>query len=186
MQYGLHYCPNCLAEDKEPYFRRKWRLTFVTICENHHRVLHDRCPCCGAAVNFHRNELGDYRNFAPASMTLCYSCNFDLRNVSKGTSRSRPVTAEEMDFTTNLIQLLNREIHRVGNLSFTYPHQFFSGLRQFIKILGMRDRDIANLRDAICDTYKVEPYVPIGLEINKSARDEFQDALGGLRCARRF
>src|SRR5918911_766517 len=31
-RYGLQFCPRCLAEDKEPYYRRAWRLAFVTFC----------------------------------------------------------------------------------------------------------------------------------------------------------
>lgn len=160
VQYGLQYCPSCLAEDEAPYFRRKWRLAFITICEHHHRVLHDRCPICGAAVNFHRDELGNFRKFAPTSMTLCHSCNFDLRDVTKSNSSFRPVTVEEIAFTTRLTQLLNGEGHRIGNLSFTYAHLFFDGLRQIMKILGMRNKSIASLREVICDTYNVESYAP--------------------------
>src|SRR5947209_15013384 len=54
-QFGLQYCPRCLADDKDPYYRRRWRLAFMVLCETHHTLLLDRCPRCGAAVNFHRN-----------------------------------------------------------------------------------------------------------------------------------
>ena len=50
---GLQYCPQCLRADTTPYFRRCWRLGFVTVCTEHRRRLLDRCPACGDPVNFH-------------------------------------------------------------------------------------------------------------------------------------
>ena len=32
---GLQFCPKCLKEDKIPYFRKEWRLTFYTYCLKH-------------------------------------------------------------------------------------------------------------------------------------------------------
>jgi hypothetical protein len=72
-QPWLQYCPQCLHEDADPYFRRCWRLAFVTVCPQHHRRLLDRCGACSAAVNFHRLP-GDAE-----SMTLCHRCRCDMR-----------------------------------------------------------------------------------------------------------
>ncbi|MDQ3818853.1 MAG: TniQ family protein, partial [Acidobacteriota bacterium] len=52
--HGVQYCPSCLEEDKTPYFRRAWRLAFVTVCAKHRRLLLDACPRCDGPVNFHR------------------------------------------------------------------------------------------------------------------------------------
>ncbi len=48
----VQYCPQCLQDDEEPYFRRHWRLTFVTACQRHRCRLLDRCVACGAPCNF--------------------------------------------------------------------------------------------------------------------------------------
>src|ERR1044071_9643300 len=53
--YGLQFCPLCLAEDKEPFFRRRWRLSFVVFCERHKVILLDRCAQCNKPVNFYMN-----------------------------------------------------------------------------------------------------------------------------------
>ena len=50
---GLQYCPSCLAEDPSPYFRRRWRLAFVTSCVTHGVLLRDRCPTCAEPVHQH-------------------------------------------------------------------------------------------------------------------------------------
>jgi hypothetical protein len=42
----IQYCPGCLAEDKTPYFRRRWRIVVSTCCPRHGILLADRCPVC--------------------------------------------------------------------------------------------------------------------------------------------
>jgi hypothetical protein len=72
-QPWLQYCPQCLRGDADPYFRRYWRLAFVTVCPKHRRCLLDRCQSCGAVVNFHQLP-GDAE-----AITLCHSCRYDMR-----------------------------------------------------------------------------------------------------------
>jgi hypothetical protein len=80
--YGLQYCPLCLREDPIPYFRRIWRLSFVTVCPRHWLPLHDRCPKCNAPVVFHRRDFNMPRDVLPDhSITLCQNCEMDLRDV---------------------------------------------------------------------------------------------------------
>jgi hypothetical protein len=76
--FGLQYCPLCLREDSEPYFRRSWRVAFNTICVKHHCMLRDRCPNCGAGVAFHRRDMGSM-DAAAGSLAECQRCGFDLR-----------------------------------------------------------------------------------------------------------
>ena len=52
--FGIQYCPQCLAEDAIPYFRLGWRLAFYTFCPKHQIMLHDRCHHCQQPVAFHR------------------------------------------------------------------------------------------------------------------------------------
>jgi len=78
--FGMQYCPACLAADKEPYFRRKWRVAFHTFCPEHRIMLHDCCPACGAAVTFYRRDFGRAIDEA-GTICLCYQCQFDLRTA---------------------------------------------------------------------------------------------------------
>lgn len=38
---GQQYCQECLREDREPYFRRRWRLAHLVVCDIHHCYLQD-------------------------------------------------------------------------------------------------------------------------------------------------
>ncbi len=157
-QFGLQYCPRCFTEDEDPYYRCKWRLALIVVCEKHHVVLHDRCPKCGEPVNFHRDELGNHRKFVAVSLTLCYSCHFDLRAVVSKPGFS--ATFEEAQFTSTLLRTIDAGFIQVSEGIVTHSHLFFAGLRQLMKILAMRDKRIVSMCQAISETYGVEVYTP--------------------------
>lgn len=70
---GLQYCPRCLDEDPQPYFRRRWRLAWHVGCERHGCLLADHCGGCRGPVEPHRCRAVD------AVQTRCPSCSLDLR-----------------------------------------------------------------------------------------------------------
>ncbi len=86
--YGLLFCPLCLAEDYEPYFRVSWRVACYTFCPKHKVILHDRCSHCGAGVAFHRQEMGNMQETAFRPLKFCWQCKTDL-----ACTETQPVTA---------------------------------------------------------------------------------------------
>lgn len=70
---GLPCCPQCLADDPEPFFRRAWRLAFVVGCEVHGTRLIDRCPDCHALIAPHLC-ISKLQNLA-----RCSACGQDMR-----------------------------------------------------------------------------------------------------------
>lgn len=163
-RFGLQYCPYCLADDPEPYYRRKWRLAFMTICEWHGVPLRDRCHQCGAAVNFHRGEMGDYKKFIVISLTLCYACGHDLRELVGSTytndASPSPVTSAEVAFTKGLLGALGSGIVRISESVTTYSVLYFAGLRHLMSILAMGDKRVERLRQAVGEAYGVETFSP--------------------------
>ena len=67
------YCPECLAQDRTPYYRLSWRLAWHTMCAVHGATLVDRCPVCASAVLPHRLD-----ERAPHAAS-CAACEADLR-----------------------------------------------------------------------------------------------------------
>ena len=72
--FGQQLCPWCLRADAEPYLRLTWRLSFVTTCPVHQRLLLDRCPRCSEP--FHILRMDNVREMR------CASCATDLRHVT--------------------------------------------------------------------------------------------------------
>ncbi len=165
-QFGLQYCPLCLADDKEPYYRRKWRLAFIVSCERHQTLLHDRCPHCGAAINFHRNKLGDYRKLTADSLILCHVCRSDLRVVKRHLVSS--VTSTETEFTDKLLKAMDAGFVRLSESVAISSQLYFVGLRQLMKITAMQNRRIDELRRAISEELGVVANSP---STTRSRRD---------------
>jgi len=65
---GLQFCPACLKEEK-PYFKKVWRLAFVTACSQHGTRLRDRCPHCSQPI----------RPLEAATPWQCSHCDGDVR-----------------------------------------------------------------------------------------------------------
>lgn len=73
---GLQYCPSCLREDREPYYRLQWRMAWHTCCSVHRVRLLDRCPHCNAAIEPHQLLAMD------GGMAICATCKRDLRTAT--------------------------------------------------------------------------------------------------------
>jgi hypothetical protein len=144
-RFGQQFCSLCLREDKEPYYRRRWRLAFMTCCEVHAVALLDRCPQCGSAVNFHRNELGDPNVSHAVSITHCFKCalNFSDPTIC---SFAKPVAEPLVTFTRSLLTGLEIGFVRVGYKVSVYSHLFFAGLRQLMRVLATSHSRLENLR----------------------------------------
>lgn len=82
--FGMQYCPMCLYEDEDPYFRKAWRVAFITTCPKHQCMLRDRCPECGAGVAFHRGDMGHPDDQHRESISDCYACGTSLGGRTGG------------------------------------------------------------------------------------------------------
>lgn len=76
--FGLQFCPECLANDETPYFRKHWRLSFYVLCPTHRCYLLDDCYFCGAPVVPHRVGIGFAFKQLGWSIAKCHSCTLDL------------------------------------------------------------------------------------------------------------
>lgn len=65
------FCPYCLAEWEDPWFRKYWRTGFAEICTRHGCRMLVACVC-GKAVRPHLSR--DAR-----SQAFCYACGQDYR-----------------------------------------------------------------------------------------------------------
>jgi len=127
LKRGLQFCPLCLA-DEPHYFRRVWRLAFVTVCVRHAVVLYDQCPHCQEPINCHRGERGDRNDReVDGAMTRCHLCRGDLLVEAKP-KRRRDVVDVCM-YQEKWLDALFRGHTRLPNEIVLYSHLFFSGLR---------------------------------------------------------
>jgi hypothetical protein len=148
LRYGLQYCAQCLAEDREPYFRRRWRVAYCTFCPDHATLLHDRCFRCGSPVAFHRRELGKPLLLAAGPMSICHQCGFDLRD-----SPGREVPKCSPDTHQRTVALLKSlELNHRTEPAFGFSFHLI--LHQMCKIIVSEEK--TRVKKFICDQLKYE------------------------------
>lgn len=123
--WGLQYCSLCLTEDDDPYFRRIWRLAFVTVCGIHCVMLRDRCPKCNAPLNFYRNQ------YECASIACCRDCGYDLR-------RATPITSEgigsQVLHQKKILEILETGWTSISGFGIIHSLLFFPVYHQIAKL----------------------------------------------------
>jgi len=129
--YGQQYCPQCLSEDEIPYFRREWRLAFVTLCLKHGAVLFDRCPNCAGSTRccVVKNSYRDIH--AMQSLAECLACGYDLREPNGLPDRGE-VLSEELAFQRSLSDTAKRGWIEIPDSGPVYSHLYFLALRGVI------------------------------------------------------
>lgn len=163
-RFGLQFCPWCLASDKEPYFRRQWRLTLMVICPIHRVLLLDRCQSCGAAVCYERQTERKLSKAESWMLTRCYDCNADLRDSATDRYCVK-VDTVELEFQVFLANTLRRGWVEMSQNGVIYSHLFFSGLHQMLGrlIYGTMARP---LKAALRQSYNID--LPIDFLPDKS------------------
>lgn len=127
---GLMYCPSCLGDDVDPFFRKTWRLGFITCCVVHGHDLRDTCEACDSAVIPHRVDVGP-SGLRPRdrSFVRCWRCGHDLRISSK-----RVTEGSLLHFTQYLENVLNSGYVVLGENPNLHAVPYFSGLRILARI----------------------------------------------------
>lgn len=66
----MRFCPKCLQEWKDPWFKKSWRLDFMNVCVRHGCRLETHCVC-GRGVRPHLLAQAQ-------PQSICYACGYDL------------------------------------------------------------------------------------------------------------
>ena len=127
--YGQQCCLQCLADGPITYYRRAWRLAFITVCTTHAVALVDRCPRCGAPIVFHRSELGSRSAVDASIRNFCWNCErrYPLlsRRVPKNSTIYRATAELEQVVTLGYAELALTPI---------YSHLYFAGFRALMAL----------------------------------------------------
>lgn len=153
MGFGLQFCPHCLNENQEPYFRKSWRLTYNTLCIKHDCLLHDRCPDCGAGLAFHRLDVGNQGATLNESLAICHRCGFDLR-----LAESQAI----ISYDTQAIQWHRTLCEQTVNWTVQQSHlnlETLAVLRQLTYLLVTSYKTVS-LRGHVCEQLLI-PNIPV-------------------------
>lgn len=128
--FGVQFCPECLAKDVVPYYRKQWRLALSTYCPDHDCFLYDACPACGAPIAFFRHDFGREMS-RTKGIACCWKCNFDFRMAERVTVAFP--TEEAREIFRSMLRPLKLPATEAGN----FDIEFFAVLHQLCRIMGM-------------------------------------------------
>nr|WP_321255100.1 TniB family NTP-binding protein [uncultured Pseudodesulfovibrio sp.] len=146
---GTQFCPRCLSEGKQPYYRRQWRLAFYTFCPIHMVKMLDACSICGARIAFHRRDCGVDIDQA-ASITMCYNCGADLRSAKP--QRLEGDRAELTNKHKGLLHSIN------ASTACNHDLPFFLVLHHLCWIL-LSKKNKGKLREYICSKLEMPAFM---------------------------
>lgn len=121
---GQRYCPLCLREDTQPYFRKRWRLAFSVVCLKHQCLLKDRCPSCGS-------PLTPYLSSKYERLDVCYSCG---EKLTKAKVTSVTEGSEILKTVEHLYSVLDDGYLMIDGTP-VYSHLYFQVLHQLLKLM---------------------------------------------------
>jgi hypothetical protein len=104
--------------------------------------------------------LGNHKKRVTVSLVHCYACDFDLRQAPVTDKDSTPISPTEVKFTATLLKAISDGYVIVNNGVTVYSHLYFTGLRQLMKIMAMKDARVNSLRQELSNTYGVELFIP--------------------------
>jgi ribosomal protein L37AE/L43A len=122
--HRFQFCRGCLAADTTPYFRRRWRLAFTTVCLDHYYRLLDACPHCDTPVTLRRSPMT-----IPCSWR-CHHCHGHLATGARPPAVADPTVVA---FQRTLMEGLEYGAMKVGNHMMD-PLTFFAGLHLLWKV----------------------------------------------------
>lgn len=129
--FGQQFCPECLATDAIPYFRKQWRVALFTYCPEHRIELHDACPGCGNPVVIFRGDFGcELKDARP--IYVCHACGYDFREAEQ-----KPVffLGEELcALFDSMLFSMNKPIIKTGR----FDLGFYAVLHQFCRVMGIK------------------------------------------------
>ena len=156
--YGQQFCPHCLAEDRTPYFRLRWRLHFVTACEHHHTILLDRCPGCHEPIH-------PLKSVRAGHGIECHKCGTDL---------ATDPTTEAVDFVAQqlLLTAASQACVELPGHGQIHPPDFFQLILVLLRLIaggpfaqglrthlaaGLNERNLLGHTPRMADLYRFDP-----------------------------
>lgn len=131
--FGLQYCPLCLKEDLTPYYRKRWRLSYMTICHKHHIHLLDRCSHCSAPIMPHRIDMINKSYLQQdISLQVCAICRKSLTSLKNITTPNQ----NELYLMRKITNAINHGYIELGDKNNLHSLLFFEGIRTLVQGLA--------------------------------------------------
>lgn len=181
LRCGLQFCPYCLLEDAEPYFRREWRLSWISVCEKHGIRLLDICPDCQKPIVFHRQEMGIRNQPVSFSMIECAFCE-TLWTAPKWLRKCVKADQKSIDFQVFLKKIVDDSWGEIPGSGLVHSILYFKGLKQILRILSVCNRSVKFREHLIHRSGINIPLVSKDMNFDNLGVDQRYQVLQAAKC----
>ncbi|MFA9459405.1 TniQ family protein [Thiohalorhabdus sp. Cl-TMA] len=115
----FQFCPLCLTQTNEPYFLKKWRLSFYLVCPEHKNFLSSGCPHCYKNVGFQTSIFRAFR------LNICLHCGKDITRKIEYTGKLDNSVYELLKIQESALKRVKFPDEEISNYSQKeYEHHF--------------------------------------------------------------
>lgn len=128
---GLPFCPECLANDPIPHYRKAWRYGFHAVCPRHGMLLLS-CPSCKAPYSFQSNAGRQ------VSMGRCHACGQAFSGARR-TATDVALAAAILPVQERILRAVEEGWIELPSLGPVHIASYMSGLRALVTFLFGED-----------------------------------------------
>ncbi len=123
------YCPACLSESVEPYWRAVWRFKFWVVCPAHHQPMLGACHACNAVIELKRYEARVTSERKVPLLARCLRCGSSLGNSNVGEAECGSLQLQSLlGLQMSVASALAHNGFKVRGLKYQLPLSFLPGL----------------------------------------------------------
>lgn len=123
------YCPACLSDGVEPYWRAVWRFKFWVVCPAHRQPMLGACHACNATVELKRYEARVTSERKVPLLARCLRCGSSLSSPNVGEAECGQVqTHDLLGLQMSVASALAHNGFKVRGLKHQLPLSFLPGL----------------------------------------------------------
>lgn len=146
----IRFCPHCMAEWRDPWFRKFWRTSLASVCVRHGCFLLPACSC-GADVR-------PYLSKQARSQVFCYGCGRDLRLM-----KTYPAGHRELNRQREINQPAYKGVEDILSVS--------RSQRRIVQLMKRPTDHLCNLRcTGMIDAYATNSPITLLLTYNSVRR----------------
>jgi len=181
--FGYKVCPLCIKESlnnserkaiiKSLYLKKFWRISFYLICPEHQLLLIDRCPECGASINFHKGYLQE-------TFGACYRCGLFYTDFPQISCKPYPEILKTFQTLYGVLRQGNGVLSYLNGGRPVKAVVYFGLLRNFVRVAQrllrihkdylikcLKTEDILEIAQKYCDELGVKKELKSSVFKNK-------------------
>jgi hypothetical protein len=146
----LSYCPICISNDSDPFYRKAWRYSFNTVCSDHKIFLRQTCPHCLLPYNY----LKSLNNPRDDPIKSCGHCNKDISKSQPDGEVNAPLANHLSTYQDTLWKGIQEGSFQIGSHRPLHSLAYMTILRNIAMSITTYEQAIWITKKYLCLEFK--------------------------------